>query len=506
MAYESLPWYGQYIDGAWQAATGRLMDVVEPALQQPMARVVRGNAADVDLAVAAARHAFDHGPWPHTAPAERARVLHAIGDLIQAHSDELAELESRNIGTPLRKTMFLDLPGALEHFRTFAELARLHPYEALPWTDMPSVSWNFVWHEPLGVCAHITAWNFALLFAAWKLAPALAAGCTVVFKPASAAPLSLLRLTALIHDAGLLPRGVLNVVTGTGEDVGEPLVAHPGVDKVSFTGSTANGRRVMALASPTLKHTTLELGGKSPALLLPDADLDVAIDGMLFGMYLNSGQACEAGTRCLVPRAIHDEVVDRLVTRVRDLTLGDPLDLETDQGPLISYTQRARVEHYIALGRAEGAQIVTGGRRARVAGFPDAPFVEPTIFTRVDNTMRLAQEEIFGPVLSIIPYRDVSEAITIANATDFGLAAAVWSRDLQQAIEVGRRLRVGTVWINDFHLILAHAPFGGVKQSGVGREGGLHGLRAYQQQKHMHVDLMQRRAGRVWWDAVLPPG
>jgi aldehyde dehydrogenase (NAD+) len=506
LSHLDLPRYGLYIDGEWtDVADDASMPVNEPALAAPMAYVARGGQADIDRAVRAARQAFDHGPWPHTPPHERARILHAIADALEERTGEFAELEARNLGAPLRKTMFVDVPWAIEHFRTFAELARRHPYEPLPWIDVPSVSWNFVWREPIGVCGQIIPWNYPLLMAAWKLAPALAAGNTVVLKPASYTPLTALMLVETIHETGLLPRGVLNLVMGAGQEVGEAIASHPMVDKVAFTGSTAVGSRIMELCSSTIKRVTLELGGKSPSLVLPDADLDLATDGVLFGVFFNGGQSCEAGTRCFVPESLHDELLERLVTRARGLRIGDPLDLETDQGPVISEKQCRSIEDYIAIGKSEGAQLVLGGKRARVPGFERGPFLEPTIFTRVRNEMRLAQEEIFGPVLAVIPYRSVSEAIQMANASLYGLSAAVWSRDLQGAIEVAKRLRTGTVWINDHHLINPIAPFGGYKQSGLGREHGIFGLMAYTEEKHIHVDLLQKRQGRLWWDALLPP-
>ncbi len=500
-----LPHYRLYIDGRWvDADGGELMAVNEPALGQPMAYVARGRASDVDRAVRAARDAFDRGPWPHTPGRERARILNAIADLLEERTAEFAEIETRNLGAPLRKTTFVDVPWAVEHLRVFAELANTPPYEPLPWMDVPSVSWNFVWREPIGVCGQIIPWNYPLLMAVWKIAPALAAGNTIVLKPASYTPLTALMLTQLIDESGLLPRGVLNVVTGPGDEVGDAIARHPGVDKISFTGSTDTGRHIMRLASDTIKRVTLELGGKSPSIVLPDADLELATDGVLFGVFFNGGQSCEAGTRCLVPEQLHDEFLERLVARASGLRLGDPLDLETDQGPLVSERQRRTVEEYIALGRQEGALLATGGRRASVPGFERAPFVEPTIFARVRNDMRLAQEEIFGPVLAVIPYRDVTEAIQLANDSRYGLGAAIWSRDIQAAIEVAKRVRAGTVWINDHHIIQPRAPFGGYKQSGVGREHGLQGLLAYTETKHIHVDLLQRRAGRLHWDVLLP--
>ena len=503
---DDLPRHRLYIDGRWtDAASGQMMPVIEPAYGQPMAYVAKGGAEDVDRAVQAARAAFDSGPWPHTAPAERSRILHAIADAVEERTAEFAEIESRNLGVPLRKSTFMDVPWAVEHLRVFAEMARRPPYEPLPWTDVPSVSWNFVWREPIGVCGQITAWNYPLLFAAWKIAPALATGNTIVLKPASYTPLTTLMLVEAIHETGLLPRGVVNFVTGPGGEVGEAIARHPGVDKVSLTGSTETGQRIMVAASETIKRVTLELGGKSPSIVMPDADLELATDGVMFGMFLNAGQSCEAGTRCFVPESLHDEFLERLVTRARGLRLGDPLDLETDVGPLASEKQRDTVERYIELGKAEGATLATGGRRGHVPGFEQAPFIEPTIFTNVRNGSRLAQEEIFGPVLAVIPYRSVNEAIAMANDSKYGLGAAVWSRDIQGAIDVARRIRSGSVWINDHHMILPHAPFGGYKQSGIGREHGIYGMLEYTEIKHIHVDLMQKREGRIWWDTVLPP-
>jgi aldehyde dehydrogenase (NAD+) len=494
-----------YIDGVWcAAADGATFVVHSPATGEPIAAVAQASPADVDRAVAAARAAFDSGPWPHSSPAERARVLSELTRMLEEHAFALAELDAREGGVPIRKTTYNDVTLAIEIFRTFAEIARRSPYEPLPWTDMPSVSWNFVWREPIGVCAQIIPWNYTVAMAAWKLAPALAAGNTVVFKPSSLAPLTSIELIRMISESGLLPRGVVNLVNGPGGSVGEYLVAHPGVDKVAFSGSTEVGRRVMVAAAQGLKKVTLELGGKSPALVLPDADLDTIVDGLLFGAFYHAGQLCEAGTRIFVHYSQHDELVERLVARTRQIRIGDPLDLETDMGPLISFSQREQVEAYIQLGLREGARIVVGGGRPHGAQFANGPYIEPTIFVDVDNNSRLAQEEIFGPVLAIIRYDDVSEALRMANDTPYGLAASVWTRDLQAGIAVAQRLRAGTVWINETLVLNANAPFGGYKQSGIGREMGIYGLQEYTEAKHIHVDLMQKRAGRLWWDALLP--
>jgi acyl-CoA reductase-like NAD-dependent aldehyde dehydrogenase len=507
MTYEAdLPRQQLYINGEWcDASDGGTFEVTAPASGEPIARAAAATAADVDRAVLAARAAFDRGPWPHSPPDERARILHAIADKIEERAFEIAEIESRDGAVPIRKTTYIDIPLGLHMMRTFAELARRSPYEPLPWNDFPTLAWSFVWREPVGVCAQIIPWNFAFCMAVWKIGPALATGNTVVFKPSSLAPLTSIELVRMIDETGLLPRGVVNLVTGPGSQAGEDLVAHPQVDKIAFTGSTEVGRKIMAAAAPGLKKVTLELGGKSPSILLPDADLDKAIDGALFGMFYHSGQLCEAGTRCFIPASRYDEVVERMAARARQLRIGDPLELETDVGPLISMEQRRRVEGYIAVGRQEGARVVLGGGRPSGAQFERGPYVEPTIFADVDNRSRLAQEEIFGPVLALISYDEIGDAIAMANDSAYGLAASVWSTDIQQAIDVARQLRTGTVWINDHHVLNPNAPFGGFKQSGVGREMGVAGLMEYTQPKHVHVDFQQRRSGKLWWDALLPP-
>lgn len=501
-----VPYHRLYINGEWCDAEGeRTFEVTEPANGTLIARVASASTADVDRAVAAARDAFDNGPWPHTPHYERARIIHKIADLIEEHAFDIAELESRDGGVPIRKTTYNDIPLALHMMRVFGDLARRPPYEPMPWNDFPTLSWNFVWRDPFGVCAQIIPWNYAFPMAVWKLGPALATGNTIVFKPSSLAPLSAIRLVQLIDESGLLPRGTLNLVTGPGGEVGEYLIGHPQVDKIAFTGSTEVGRKIMAIAAPHIKKVTLELGGKSPSILLPDADLDKAIDGVLFGMFYHAGQLCEAGTRCFVPATLYDEVVERLVARTRQLRLGDPLELETDMGPLISFKQRERVESYIKLGREEGARLAIGGGRPVGELYERGPYLEPTIFTHVDNRWRIAQEEIFGPVLCVICYEELGDAISMANDTMYGLAASVWSRDLQAAIEVARRIRSGTVGINEHHVLNPYAPFGGFKESGIGREMGVAGLLEYTEPKHIHVDFQQKRSGKIWWDALLPP-
>jgi aldehyde dehydrogenase (NAD+) len=501
---ESIRTFGLYINGAWSPASdGATETLYNPANGSAVAITARATADDVDRAVAAARHSFDNGSWSDVRHTERARVLDAIADLLEEHTDELAELETLNGGTTLRKSSWLDIPVGIEHLRYFAELAREHPMRPLPYIDFPSHSSNAMWREPLGVCAQIIPWNYPFLMAIWKIGPALASGNSVILKPASLTPVTALRMAELIHESDLLPPGVFNVITGPGSVAGERLIEHPGVDKIAFTGSTEVGRHIAEVAGRHLKRVTLELGGKSPVVVLPNADLDLAVDGAIWAAFMHSGQSCEAGTRLLLPASLHDEFVDRMVARVEQLVLGDPMDLTTDLGPLVSAAQKRAVDRYILLGLEEGATLRCGGN-AEDPELADGHFVRPTIFTGVRNDMRIAQEEIFGPVLCVIRYETVSDAINIANDTAYGLAASVWSRDLQEAQEVARAIRAGTVWINDHHLINAKAPFGGYKDSGIGRELGPQALEPYTEVKHIHTDMTQERTRRIWVDVVAP--
>jgi acyl-CoA reductase-like NAD-dependent aldehyde dehydrogenase len=356
---------------------------------------------------------------------------------------------------------------------------------------------SYVRREPIGVCAAITPWNFPLLLSMWKFAPALAAGNSVVVKPDEKTPLTMLRFAQIAEECGL-PSGVLNVVTGEGETVGAHIASHRDVDKVAFTGSTAVGREIMRLGADTVKRVTLELGGKSPVVVLDDADIDIAVDGALFSCFLYSGQVCESGTRLLLPDSIHDEFVARLVARAKQITIGDPTDFDTDMGPVVSAEQRDRILRYIEVGKQEGATVAFGGGVPQGDGFEKGYWVEPTILVDVTNDMRIAQEEVFGPVLAVIRYADDDDAVRIANDTEYGLAAAVWSTDNERALDVARRIRAGTVWINDHHMISCEAPFGGYKQSGVGRELGPHALDAYTETKHIHLDLSGRLDRRAY--------
>jgi acyl-CoA reductase-like NAD-dependent aldehyde dehydrogenase len=494
-----------YINGRWRAGRAEQYTAIcDPATGKVLAHAAAADADDARDAVAAARAAFDEGPWPGLAPGERSRTIHAMVDALEAHQDELIDIEMRNAGCTWRKAALLDIPVGILHFRHFAKLADFDPLEPVPQITFPALSYNFVLREPIGVCAQIVPWNFPFLMAVWKLAPALAAGNTVVLKPASLTPLSALRMAEIIDETGLLPPGVLNVITGPGAVAGRELCTNPLVDKIAFTGSTETGREVMQLGSTMVKKMSLELGGKSPNLILEDADLSIAIDGSLWATFLHSGQTCEGGTRLFVPASLYDGFLERLVDRARRLVVGLPADGATDLGPLISAAQLAKVENYIRIGLEEGATPALLGRRPDDPLLANGHFITPTIFTGVRNDMRIAQEEIFGPVLSVIRYDRLEDAIRMANDTIYGLAAGVWSADVERAVKVACQLRAGTVWINDYHIINAEAPFGGYKQSGIGRELGVWGLREYTEVKHIHADLTRTREAKFWYDILVP--
>ncbi|NHM31239.1 aldehyde dehydrogenase family protein [Neobacillus terrae] len=488
-----------FINGTWEpASNGETFDVFNPATGELVARVAKGTEEDVNKAVEAARNAFDSTDWKNMKPKDRSKVLYAISYQIAAHAEELAYLEAISSGGTVRRLGGNDILQMVDLFQTLAKFVEEYPFsETLPSPPFPGPAHNFIWREPIGVCAAITPWNLPMVIATWKIAPALAMGNTVVVKPASYTPLSTLKLAEIISQ--VVPPGVINVVTGPGAEVGETLVKHPKVDKVAFTGSTDVGRRVMKLAAETIKNTTLELGGKSPNIILEDADLSLAIPGSLFGVFLHSGQLCESGTRLFVPDHLHDAVVEQLVKLAGKIKLGNPLDPATDVGPVISKKQKETILSYIEAGKAEGATLVCGGKEAVVAGCENGQFVEPTIFINVTNDMKIAREEIFGPVLSVIRYKDVDEAIRLANDTIYGLAAGVWTRDVNKAYDVSRKLQAGVVWINDWHMLRNDAPFGGYKQSGIGREMGKHSLDAYTQVKHVHTSMVPEIHKRNWY-------
>jgi aldehyde dehydrogenase (NAD+) len=484
------------------AASGETADTIDPSTGEVWAHVATAGREDVERAVEAARTAFDEGPWPRMKGRERAQHLLKVADLVKQNAGRLAELEARDAGHTIRMAKGADIGMVISTFRVMAELAGKEDDER-PLTRVPG-STNFLRYEPIGVCAAITPWNFPIQMAAWKIAPAIAAGNTVVIKPALFAPVTTMEIGRLCLEAGL-PEGVVNVVAGSGQVAGEALVESPLVDKVAFTGSTEVGRRIMQMASGTIKKATLELGGKSAGIVLDDADFDYAVDGALWGIFFHNGQVCSAGTRLFVHRAIADEFAAELVKRAQAIRTGPAMDPASDAGPIISRSQLETIEGYVSIGREEGADVLTGGERAVVDGHEGGFYFQPTILGNVTNAMRVAQEEIFGPVLAVIEFEDDAHAVRMANQSIYGLAGGVWSGDTGRAIKVAEQLRTGTVWINDWHMINPRFPFGGYKESGIGREHGEVGFDEYREVKHIHVDLGgPSRARHPWWDLAVP--
>ena len=464
------------IDGKWMdSASGKTFDTINPTTGEPITRVAEGDKEDVNRAVAAARRAFEGGPWKKMSARERGRLLYKLADLMEQHIDELAALETLDNGKPISDSRNIDLPLVIECYRYYAGWADKIEGRTIP---VSGPYFTYTRHEPVGVVGQIIPWNFPLLMQAWKWAPALAAGCTVVLKPAEQTPLSALRVGELAMEAGF-PPGVVNIVPGFGE-AGAAISEHMDVDKVAFTGSTEVGKLVMQAAGRSnLKRVTLELGGKSPNIVLSDADLDAAVEGSFFGLFFNQGQCCCAGSRLFVQSEIYDEFVERVLARTARQKLGDPFDPATTQGPQVSEEQFDKVLGYIRSGRDTGAKLLAGGNRWGERGY----FIEPTIFGDVKDDMKIAQEEIFGPVLSIMRFDDVEEAIARGNRTAYGLAAAVWTRDGAKAHRIAAGLKAGTVWINCFDVFDTAAPFGGFKQSGMGRELGEYALSNYTEVK-----------------------
>jgi acyl-CoA reductase-like NAD-dependent aldehyde dehydrogenase len=488
---ELLPKVKEFIESApkmtiggeqMDSASGHTFEVVDPATGRSISEVPRASREDVDAAVRAAREAFEDRRWLGLRAGKRAEILFKIGEIIKREIGDLAQIETLDSGKPIKHSSG-EMWAAGEAFRYYSGWPTKIFGETNPTDDAMFV---YTLREPVGVCAGIIPWNYPLIMAAWKIAPALACGNTMVLKPAEQTPLTALRLGEICLEAGV-PEGVVNVVTGFGDEAGAALAEHPGVDKIAFTGSTEVGRKILSASAGNLKRVTLELGGKSPNIVFSDADLRRASKGSMMGVFLNSGQMCTAGTRILVEKPIHGEFVESLVEATESMKLGPGLDEATGMGPVVSAEQLERVTSYIDIGVGEGAEVATGGERATELG--DGYFVRPTVFTGVNNDMRIAQEEIFGPVAAVIEVEDVDHAIAVANETVYGLAAAVWTSDLSRAHRVARGIRAGTVWVNTAGLYDPAVSFGGYKQSGFGRELGAHSIEAYTQTKSVWVSL-----------------
>ena len=494
----------QYINGEWVGAvSGETFEAINPSTEEVIARVPASGREDAVLAINAARRSFEAGEWRDKSQLRRSEIMFEIAKHLTEVSDNWAFVESQNGGSTIRKTSITDVPLCIEHFRSLAEQALQIPwYEPLAWTDQPQVSWNFVQREAIGVCTGIAPFNFPLLIGMWKIAPAIAMGNSVVVKPSPYTPLSIIEVVKAIDETGLLPPGVLNLVLGPGTDLAEELVVNPEVDKVSFTGSTATGRKVLAAAAPGIKKVTMELGGKSANIICPDADMESAVDGTLFGVFFHQGQACESGTRVLVHDDIYDEFMARLVSKAKELKVGDATDYDSQIGPVISKQQYDSILRAIDRAVDEGATIECGGGKAQG---PNGKgwFIQPTVISDVKPESHAAVEEIFGPVLAVQRWNDTGEVIERANRSIYGLAGGVWSGDTRNAIEIARRLRTGTVWINDWHILLPEAPFGGYRQSGIGRELGTYGLKEYTEVKRIHVDQGVPRSERFFYDVLL---
>jgi betaine-aldehyde dehydrogenase len=483
-----MKWHQNYINGKWEnASSGKTFPVYDPSTEDVIAHVAASEAEDVDRAVKAARAAFDSGPWAQTTAQDRGRILFRLAEKIRQNSTMLAELECRNTGKPIVEAEY-DIADVATCFEYYGGLANKVTGHVNP---VPANALSFTLREPVGVAGQIIPWNYPLLMAAWKLAPAIAAGCVCVLKPAEQTPLTALEFANWFEEAGL-PPGVVNIVNGFGETAGAALVAHPGVDKIAFTGSAAVGKIIVKSAADTLKRVTLELGGKSPNVFFADADWEAAVDGALFGVFINQGEVCSAGSRILVEKKIYSKFVEAMTEKAKRIKVGPPMERETKMGPLVSKEQYDRVSSYIEIGKKEAKTAIGGGRPRQMGkGY----YVEPTIFYDVENSARIAREEIFGPVASVIPFEGEPDAIRIANDTPYGLAGAVWTRDIYKAFRVVKSLRAGIVWVNHMQPTYVEAPWGGYKQSGFGRELGPWGLEEYLETKQVFVNLDETPIG-----------
>jgi (Z)-2-((N-methylformamido)methylene)-5-hydroxybutyrolactone dehydrogenase len=485
---QELPQYKMFIDGEWLAAkSGEWFESYDPYAGRPWALVARGRPADVDAAVSAAHTAFTSGDWPKLKPTQRGALLRRLGDLIARDAEKLAALEVRDNGKLIAE-MGAQLRYLPQWYYYYGGLADKIEGSVIP-IDKADV-FNFTRHEPVGVVAAITPWNSPLLLTSWKLAPALAAGCTIVVKPSEHTSVSMLEFCKLIEEARF-PKGVVNVVTGFGNEVGEPLVAHPKVSKIAFTGGEIGGQKVYELAAKGLKKVTLELGGKSPNIVFDDANMDDAIKGVISGIFAATGQTCIAGSRLLVHQSIHNSFTDRLVAMASTARMGNPMNPDTQVGPVTTRPQYEKILNYIGIAQHEGAQLALGGKPAARPECGEGWFIEPTIFSGVNNQMRIAREEVFGPVLSVLPFRDDDEAIAIANDSPYGLAAGVWTTSIKRAIRASERLEAGSVWVNTYRAVSYLSPFGGYKRSGLGRENGQDAIFSYLQTKSVWISTAE---------------
>ncbi|PWA10385.1 betaine-aldehyde dehydrogenase [Pueribacillus theae] len=471
-----------FINGQWvESVSGKTFETKNPATNEVLANVYEAGKEEVNRAVEAAREAFDNGPWSKINASDRSRLIYKLADLMEKNAEELAQLDTLDNGKPIKETRYVDIPTAIEHFRYFAGWSTKVVGQTIP---VRGNFFNYTRHEPVGVVGQIIPWNFPLLMAAWKLGAALATGCTVVLKPAEQTPLSVIYLAELIQEAGF-PDGVVNIVQGFGATTGEALITHEKVNKIAFTGSTNVGKHIMRRAADTVKRVTLELGGKSPNIILPDANLSRAIPGSLMGIMFNQGQVCCAGSRLFIQKKVYDNVLSDLVSYAKRIKLGPGMDSDTQMGPLVSEKQQSEVMSYIHKGQEEGAEMLTGGNEPFDRGY----FVEPTIFSAVDDNMTIAREEIFGPVVAAMPFEDLDEVIKRANDTAYGLAAGLWTENLRNAHYVASKLQAGTVWVNCYNVLDAASPFGGFKQSGSGREMGSYALDNYTEVKSVFINL-----------------